>query len=122
MLRKEEIPILHETCFQVPIHPKLLNPSIKIDENLARAIFPKVAKEWYNELIEYSKNLEDKNTKKWINEVFLGKKLRIKKGYGFQKLNTVAWEDRIFTLENGFVHSFSISRNAGGSLYFNRVR
>ena len=120
MLRKEEIPILNDTCFQVPIHPKLLSPSIKIDENLARTTFPKVAEEWYNELIEYSKNLKDKNTKKWVDEVFLEKKLKIRKEYGFQKLNTVGWEDRIFTLENGFVHSFSISRNAGGSLYLSK--
>lgn len=83
MLRKEEIPILHENCFQVPIPPQLLNPHIEIDENLARAIFPKVAKEWYNELTEYSKNLEDKHTQKWIDEVFLEKKLRIRKEYGF---------------------------------------
>jgi hypothetical protein len=120
MLRKEEIPILNETGFQVPIFPKLLNPDIKIDENLAKTIFPKVAKEWYNDLIEYSKNLKDKNTKKWVDEVFLEKKLKIRKEYGFQKLNTVGWEDRIFTLENGFVHSFSISRNAGGSLYLSK--
>lgn len=121
MLKKEEIPILHENCFQVPIHPKLLNPNIKIDENLARKVFPKVAHEWYEELKEYSNKLEDKDTKNWIDRVFLKKKPRIKKEYSYQVLDTLLhWEDRVFTSENGFANLLSISRDAGGSLYFQK--
>jgi len=49
-LKKEELPILHGTCFQIPIHPKLLNENIKINENIAKDIFPQVAEEWSNEM------------------------------------------------------------------------
>lgn len=119
-LRKEEIPILHDNYFQVPIHPILLNPNVKIDEDLAKAVFPKAVEEWYNELREYSKTLENKNSKRWIDKVFLKKKPKIKKEYGNQILDTLNWKDSIFTLENGFTYSFSINRNAGGSLYFNK--
>lgn len=50
LLKKEELPILHETCFQIPIHPKLLDPKIKINEDIAKDIFPQVAEEWSKEL------------------------------------------------------------------------
>ncbi len=118
MLKKEEIPILHDCCFQVPIHPKLLDSEIKLDQNLARTTFPKAAEEWYNDLVEYSKKLEDDENKKWISEVFLKKRPKIIKKYASQELDTLGWQDQFFTLENGFAYSLSISRDAGGSLYF----
>lgn len=120
MLKKEEIPILYKNCFQVPIHPRLLDSHVEIDESIARKVFPRAAKEWYEELAEYSKILEEKNTKRWIDEVFLKKKPKIKKEYGYQMVDTLYWRDDIFTNDNGFAHSLSISRNAGGTLYFNR--
>ena len=120
ILRKEEIPILYENCFQVPIHPKLLDPTIKLDENIAKKVFAKAADEWYNELVEYADSLEEKNTQRWIREVFIKKKPKIKKEYGRQKLDTLYWEDSVFNLKNGFASSLSINRNAGGTLYFNR--
>lgn len=49
-LKKEELPILHETCFQVPIHPRLLNENISINPNIAKSLFPQVAEEWSKEL------------------------------------------------------------------------
>lgn len=119
MLKKEEVPILHERCFEVPIFPKLLSPDIKLDENLAKIVFPTATEEWYSDLIEYSKNLEDKNTKKWIDSVFLKKKPKIKKEFNDQFLDTLYWKDQVFTLKNGFASSLSISRDAGGTLYFN---
>ncbi|MFA5953422.1 MAG: hypothetical protein WC812_02415 [Candidatus Pacearchaeota archaeon] len=48
--KKQELPILHETCFQIPIHPKLLDTSLKLDEEIAKRIFPEVAQEWCKEL------------------------------------------------------------------------
>jgi len=39
-LKKEELPILNETCFQIPIHPKLLDSSLNIDKLIAQKIFP----------------------------------------------------------------------------------
>ena len=46
LLKPEELPILHETCFQVPIHPKLFNQDLRINEEIAKIIFPKIAKNW----------------------------------------------------------------------------
>ena len=45
IIKKDEIPILYEYCFQVPIHPKLLNQNVNIDENTARGVFSKAAEE-----------------------------------------------------------------------------
>jgi len=50
LLKKEELPILDETCFQVPIHPKLLDDKISLNPDLAKNIFPQVAEEWSKEL------------------------------------------------------------------------
>jgi hypothetical protein len=49
-LKKEELPILYKTCFQIPIHPKLLDPSLNINTPIANRIFPEVAEEWYEDL------------------------------------------------------------------------
>ncbi len=50
ILKKEEFPILHETCFQIPIHPKLLDENIFINDKIAKNIFPQVAEDWSKEL------------------------------------------------------------------------
>jgi hypothetical protein len=115
-LRKEELPILHENCFQVPIHPKLLDSTLRIDETIAQRIFPKVAQEWYEELKKYSP--KDNQIKEWIDNFFLKEKPIIEKQFNHQMILGF-WQDDINTSENGFVTNFSISRNAGGSLYFN---
>jgi len=86
-LTKEEIPILHYRCFQIPIHPKLLDPNIQLNPRIAKEIFPKVAEEWQDEL-----------------------KNKFPSG----------WGDNIQTLDNGFVCGFSISRDYGGTLYFDK--
>ncbi len=115
-LKKEELPILHETCFQIPIHPKLLDNNLRIDEAIAQRIFPKVAKEWYTELKEY--HPEDDKKKEWIDNVFLKEKPNIEKHFNHQIFNF--WQDDVNFMDNGLVQCFSISRNAGGSLYFNK--
>lgn len=120
MIKKEEIPILYDHCFQAPIHPRLLDTNAKIDKDTARKVFPKAAKWWYGELTEYSETVEDKNTRSWIKEVFLKRKPKIKKEYGYQVLDTLDWKDQVFINENGFADSLSISRNAGGTLYFDK--
>jgi hypothetical protein len=118
LLKKEEIPVLYENLFQMPIHPKLLSNDVRIDENLANKVFPQAAREWYDDLKEYSKTLEDAGTKEWINDVFLKKRPKIKKEFHYQYIG--GWRDEVFTAENGFANSLSISRNAGGTLYFNK--
>jgi hypothetical protein len=115
-LKKEELPILHKSCFQVPIHPKLLNEDLREYEELAKELFPLVANEWYSDLKKY--NSDDKDERKWINQVYLNKKPKITSELHRQFVNDI-WEDNIQTSDNGFVTGFQISRNAGGSLYFN---
>jgi hypothetical protein len=115
-LKKEELPILHKTCFQIPIHPKLLSEDLRNYESLAKDIFPYIADDWYSDLKKYVAN--DKDGKKWIDEVYLDKKPEIKSELHRQFVNDV-WEDLIQTADNGLVTCFSINRNAGGSLYFN---
>lgn len=117
-LKKEELPILYKNCFQIPIHPKLLDENIKIDESIAKKIFPQVAEEWYEDLKKYSElqNLEEKDH---INQVYLDKKPKLTRELNRQYVNEI-WEDLVQTHDNGLVTCFSINRNAGGSLYFNK--
>ncbi|MEK6823940.1 MAG: hypothetical protein AABY06_02790 [Nanoarchaeota archaeon] len=115
-LKKEELPILYKNCFQIPIHPKLLDENIKIDETIAKRIFPRAAKEWYEDLKNYSPETDQE--KEWIKNVFLKNKPKITKHFDLQILNGF-WQDEINFNENGFTRCFSISRNTGGSLYFN---
>ncbi|MBI2004404.1 hypothetical protein HYS72_02985 [Candidatus Pacearchaeota archaeon] len=115
-LKKEELPILYKSCFQIPIHPKLLNEEIKINENIATRIFSKVAQEWYEDLKNYSP--ETNQEKEWIKKVFLKNKPKITKHFDSQILNGV-WQDDVNFIDNGLVQCFSICRNSGGSIYFN---
>jgi hypothetical protein len=114
-LKKEELPILYKTCFQIPIHKKLLDPSLNIDTSIAQRIFPEVAEDWYEDLKKYTP--EDKQEKEWIDNVFLKEKLVIEKQFNHQIMNF--WRDDVYFMDNGLVDCFSINRNAGGSIYFN---
>jgi len=117
-LKKEELPILHDFCFRIPIHPKLLNPNIEIDKSIAQKIFPQIAEEWYDDLNEYAKLEKNKSKKEWYQKVFLRERPKIEWKYSNQIFG--GWEDRIGFMENGLVRDFMINRNAGGSLYFNQ--
>jgi len=121
LLKKEELPIEDENMFFVPIHPRLLDPEISLDSYIAKRVFPKAAEEWYKDLGEYAKSPELKeDTREWLQDVFLKEKPKIKLEYGKQVLNTIGWHDDVRIDDNGFASMFSINRNAGGSLYFNR--
>lgn len=121
-LKKEEFPILHGRDFQIPIHLKLLDKNIQIREEIAKEIFSQVAEEWYNELAEYAENRDgkDKEELDWIKEVFLKEKPVIINEYKNQRIKHLSWEDEVFFDDNGFVRGFSISRNSGGSLFFDK--
>ncbi len=108
-LTKQELPILYQTCFEIPIHPKLLDENIKINPDIARDLFPQAAEDWYNDLINYVK-YENPENKEWINEVFLKEKPEILRVNDRQFLDV--WEDNIHTSDNGLVTCFSINRNA----------
>src|SRR3989344_3619184 len=124
LLKKEELPILHGHCFQVPIHPRLLEYDILIDENLSREAFKKTVPEWYDDLKVYTDteqiNIEDRC---WYNGVFLKAKPKVISSSIYNntlKLSTVSWEDKVDYLDNELARVFSISRNSGGSLYFGK--
>jgi len=118
LLKKEEHPILHESCFRIPIYPGLLDETININPDLAHEVFPKVANEWYDDLNEYAKTLPDGDNKNWIEEVFVKEKpiVRIEGGvYTFD-----GWTENTSLESNGFASALDISRNSGGTLYFDK--
>ena len=120
LLGKEELPISHETRFVVPIHPNLLRPDIGLNPNLAHQVFPQAAAEWYADLRRYTEKLENGKNKRWYEEVFLREPLKVSTDkHGRQTILNGMWEDLVQVSGTGFVHGFSISRDAGGSLYYN---
>ncbi|MCX6750227.1 MAG: hypothetical protein NTZ83_02115 [Candidatus Pacearchaeota archaeon] len=117
-LKKEELPILDKNFFQIPIHPRLLDPKIQINKLLARQIFPKVVQDWYEDLRDYIP--ENKEEGEWISRVFLKNKPAIIKYFNHQTINEI-WSEEVNFAENGFVNCFSINGNDGrASLYFSK--
>lgn len=119
-LKKEELPIIHETSFSIPIHPRLLKEDISLNPQIAQNVFPEATDSWYADLEQYSKGLEFGQMRDWIESVFLLSRPKILREYGIQRLSTIYWEDNVDFNPNGFARFFSISRNFGGSLYFNQ--
>lgn len=121
LLKKEELPIKHNTHFFIPIHPRLLDSSIRLDPKLANNVFPEAANDWYEDLKKYAEGLEDNETKEWLNNVFLEQRPKILKEGRYQRTEPLYWEDKVDVEQNGFARVFSISRNFGGSLYFGGI-
>lgn len=120
LLRKEELPIIGENRFQVPIYPSLLRADVMFDTTIASRMFPVAAKEWYEDLEEYANGLlevtsAERERKRWLQESYLDESQVIEKEHGRQRFQI--WEDLVDYDKRGFVTFFSISRNAGGSLY-----
>ena len=125
MLQKEDLQIIRGNRFQVPIYPSLLHAEVLFDTTIASRMFPIAAKEWHSDLTTYvqtlpGNNSEEKERKRWLQESYLDKKLDvIKDEYGRQLVRF--WEDLVHCDNRGFVRVFSISRNAGGSLYLSDI-
>ncbi len=121
LLTKKEVPILHERNFMLPIYPKLLDSNVQVDPNLASKVFPESANEWYEDLKEYVETTDlEKDIKEYYNELFLKEKPEVKTdGHGRQSILNGSWRDDVFPDKNGFLTGFSISRDFGGSTYFN---
>ena len=120
LLTKEEVPIISDTLFTVPIHPLLLvtrlDPRLtRLDPRLANRVFPQAAEEWYSDLKKYreSEDLEEQ-IGKWYDGVFLDP---IRGNWAF---SDGIWGSEVSTDENGFACGLSISRNSGGTIYFNK--
>lgn len=121
LLRKEEIPILYERNFQVPIHPNLLDPNISIDPNLASRVFPQTAEEWNADLQAYVETADlDEQTRNWYEEMFLLKKPEIETESGNQSILNGSWRDEKVLDPNGFARGLMINRDFGGSTFFNK--
>lgn len=123
-LTKEEIPLMGSPGFVMPIHPKLLEDGRIFDPRIAYRVFAQAADEWYTDLERYLE--EDQNdlepeTKEFYEREYLRPgRPTIQTAYDEQCLSTIPfWNDRVLTDERGFATSLSISRNGGGSLYFN---
>lgn len=120
VLTKEEIPILHGRCFELPIHPALLRE--KLNPLLAHHVFPQAAKEWYDDFSEAVKRETDPQNKRWYEEVFLvHPEITIENGH--QVLISLlhgVWRDMVLTEENGFASSLSINRDVGGTIGYQR--
>ncbi|MFW5846854.1 MAG: hypothetical protein ACOCUU_01720 [Nanoarchaeota archaeon] len=117
LLRKQEIPITNQTCFMIPVHPRLLDSSINFNSNIAQEIFPQIAQDWYEDLSKYANELQNSEEHSWIKDVFLKKRPVVKKERGKQILDN-CWTDQVAMNDNDLATDFCISRNAGGSLYF----
>jgi len=120
LLQKEELIIIGENRFQVPIYPSLLRSEITFDTTIAARVFPIAAQEWHEELQRYAEGLSEdspseKARKSWIKESYLDKPVEIVRENGRQGVGF--WEDLVINDKRGFATCFSISRNAGGSLY-----
>lgn len=50
LLKSEELPILDQTCFQVPIYPKLLEGFVEIPNDLAIKSFQRAKQSWCTEI------------------------------------------------------------------------
>ena len=61
----------------------------------------------------------NEETKKWYNNLFLKKKPEVKTRYGRQSILDGSWEEQITLDDNGFARCLSISRDFGGTIYFN---
>lgn len=120
-LRKEELPILgfDHPRFLIPIYPPLLAPNITVDPYLAQEVFVQAVQEWYDDLFTLTQTLPTvQQPRIWYEEVFLREKPNIiKKSRERQRTKILGWEDLTFCTSTGFVSGFSISRNAGGTLF-----
>jgi hypothetical protein len=118
LLKKEELPISEVLNFHVPIHPSLLNPDFYFDPRLANRLFEQALLEWYTDIT--AKLTAGKPFRgEWIKN-HLKYKPKIKVNAGRQIIEELFWEDDVGIGENGFARAFTISRNHGGTLYFNK--
>ena len=118
LLRKEELPILHGHCFQVPIHPRLLGEEVNIDPRIAVRVFRLAAGDWFQDLTAYHRDLADSDpNKRWIGEAFLRDKLEVREDHGGLRIDRLGWGARVRHSDNGFARVLELSCGSG-CLYF----
>lgn len=107
LLKKEEIPIIDEIRFVVPVHPQLLVKQINT-VGAANNTFSKAVNDWYKDLKGYVKELDDQEIKEKINETFLQKEPTIIIKYGRRTVDPLNWQYDATIRENGLVGRFSV--------------
>ena len=99
----------------------MLDPAIRISPDLAQKVFPQAAREWYADLKKHRETPElDDTTKEWYDRAFLKKEPEIKIEFGHRCILDGMWKEELALDDNGFARGLSISRDFGGSLYFNQ--
>ena len=122
LLTKEEVPIKYNTRFTIPIHPLLLDPKTTLDPHLGKKLFPQIVEEWYHDMQTQIEIEPDQQKIKWYQETFIPRQPKVISMHHIQYVTPLGiWEDQTGAKENGFIHYFSISRNAGGTLYYNNI-
>ena len=121
ILSKEEVKIIESGNFYIPIHPKLIDPNVSINPDLARNVFEKSAYEWYEDLIRHYDLVSDKTEKNFIKREFLDLFSGVSNKDGELCLLNGVWKNIFGLSDNGFADTLSISRNSRGSLYFNKI-
>ena len=115
LIEKTEIPIKYNTCFYVPIHPRLILPETRLDPTLAHQIFPQVVVEWYEEMTTLAELERDSETKKRYQSIPLKNKPVIDNG---KLVNfAVQWKNNVKTTKEGFAKLLSLG-GISGLLYF----
>jgi len=117
LLKKEELPILWQTTFCVPIYPRLLEEEIVLDREIALRVFEKATQEWFEDLTTYC-NYPEAENRESFRRIFLTERPSIVEEFGIPKINNREWSANVRYNARGFVNIFSPGGANGGSLNF----
>ena len=115
--------IIRDSCFQVPIHPSIIQYQHKLETLNAEHFFHPAVNAWKKELRGYTKSLdlssqEKREEKEWITQSFLKPERFIRKKFQTERYGS--FENNTQQDDRGFSGYISIGRNFG-SLYFNNT-
>jgi hypothetical protein len=104
-LRKDEVPISRVNSFFMPVHPRLLDNNLSIDETIAQETFLTAVDEWWEEIRTIKKEYH------YIPD----EKPKIEQGSGTYTF--LGWESNTEFFDNGFAYCFAIAREDGSMFY-----
>jgi len=111
LLKKEEIPISPSVNysyvrpnFTIPIHPKLLDPEVKVNPELARLVFPQALEEWQKDLPKLAQKLKHCEVAQEHLKKYSGKKIIWERG----TIRPMGWNCEVYTISNGFAYKLDL--------------
>ncbi len=119
LLKREEIKIFRGNGFKLPIHPKLLHPSIRLDSDLAFKVLEQSATDWVEDLNAKIREQTFEEQEFWRNIYLITPRKIIRKFGRIHLEPEIFLEINFLTNENGFARVLSLSRNQG-CLYFEK--